>query len=301
MRGRVGAFAAGRAQTPHRAEGRGTAGVPTYLDRIVPAVLNRLGERKRRLPQPELETMSAPGRRPSFADALRAPGVSLIAEVKRASPSKGPIRPGLEVGLLVGAYEAAGARAISVLTEQDHFRGSLDDLRVAVGHTSLPLLLKDFILDRYQIHEARVFGASAVLLIAGLLSDGELSGLAGLAIDLGLDVLLEVHDAMELDRALACDAAIIGVNNRDLHTFSVSLEATVELARSVPAERLLVAESGIWHHSDVERLASCGVDAVLVGESLLRSSDVGEAVQALMFPTPPACPRPIDHARKKEA
>jgi indole-3-glycerol phosphate synthase len=301
VRGRAGGFAAGRAQTPLGARSGGDAGVPTYLDRIVPAVLHRLDERKRRLPQAELETMSAPGCRPSFADALHAPGVSLIAEVKRASPSKGPIRPGLEVGSLVRAYEAAGARAISVLTEQDHFRGSFDDLRAAVVHTGLPLLLKDFVLDRYQIHEARVFGASAVLLIAGLLSDDELSGLAGLAIDLGLDVLLEVHDTMEIDRALACDAAIVGVNNRDLHTFIVSLETTVELARSVPAGRLLVAESGIWDHSDVERLASCGVDAVLVGESLLRSSDVGEAVHALMCPPPPVFPRPIDHTQKKEA
>jgi len=301
VRSSAGAPAAGPGRTPLSAWGGGDAGVPTYLDRIVPAVLRRLDERKCRLPQAELETLSAPGRRSSFADALRAPGVSLVAEVKRASPSKGPIRPGLEVGSLVRAYEAAGARAISVLTEQDYFQGSLDDLRTAAAHTALPLLCKDFILDPYQIHEARVCGASAVLLIAVLLGDAELSNLAGLATDLGMDVLLEVHDATEIDRALACDAAIIGVNNRDLRTFAVSLETAMELAGSVPAGRLLVAESGIWNHADVERLAARGVDGVLVGESLLRSSDVGEAVRALMRPTPPVFPGSNGEMLKEEA
>ncbi len=155
--------------------------------------------------------------------------------MKRASPSKGPIRPDLEVGSIVKAYEAAGARAVSVLTEQDHFGGSLDDLRAAAASTGLPLLRKDFIVDAYQVHEARVFGASAVLLIAALLDDAELLDLAGLANHLGLDVLLEVHDATEMTRALAVDGAIIGVNNRDLRTFAVSLETTERLAGSGPS------------------------------------------------------------------
>jgi indole-3-glycerol phosphate synthase len=202
---------------------------------------------------------------------------------------------------MVRAYEAAGARAVSLLTEQDYFQGGLDDLRAAAVHTALPLLRKDFILDPYQIHEARVCGASAVLLIAALLGDAGLSSLAGLAIDLGMDVLLEVHDATEIDRALACDTAIIGVNNRDLRTFAVSLDTTMELAGRVPAGRLLVAESGIWNHADIEQLASRGVDGVLVGESLLRSSDVGEAVCALMCPTPPVFPRSIGDTQKEEA
>ncbi len=274
---------------------------PTYLDRIVPAVLRRLEERKRRVSQTELEALPGPGSRPSFADALRAPGVSLIAEVKRASPSKGPIRPDLDVGPIVKAYEASGARAVSVLTEQDHFKGSLDDLRAAAANTGLPLLRKDFIVDAYQIHEARAFGASAVLLIAALLDDEQVSRLAGLANDLGLDVLLEVHDAAELGRALSVDRVIIGVNNRDLRTFGVALDTTVRLAGLVAGDKLLVGESGIRNHDDVARLASCGVDAVLVGESILSSSDVGVAIAALMLPVPPVVARRIGYTQTKEA
>jgi indole-3-glycerol phosphate synthase len=273
----------------------------TYLDRIVPAVRRRLEERKSRLPQAGLEAMAGPGTRPSFAAALGAPGVSLIAEVKRASPSKGPIRPDLDVKAVVSAYEAADARAVSVLTEEDYFLGGLDDLRTAAAHTGLPLLRKDFIVDAYQIHEARVFGASAVLLIAALLDDDGLHELAELAIDLGLDVLLEVHDAAETARALAVDGAIIGVNNRDLRTFAVTLETTARLAGLVPAERLLVSESGIRDHDDVERLASHGVSGVLVGEGILMHADVKTAIHALMEPLPPVGARPVGHVTRGEA
>jgi indole-3-glycerol phosphate synthase len=261
----------------------------TYLDRIVPAVRRRLDERRGRLPLAELEAMETPAvsaTRPSFATAIAAPGVSLIAEVKRASPSKGSIRPDLEVASLVQAYEQAGARAISVLTEQDHFLGSPDDLRAAVADAGLPVLRKDFIVDVYQVHEARVWGASAVLLIAALLDERELRDLSGLAVGLGLDVLLEVHDEDELARALAVDGAVVGVNNRDLRTFAVSLETTERLAGLVPSGRLLVSESGIQDHADVVKLASLGVDGVLVGESLLREPDVGAAARALMEPRP---------------
>jgi len=277
------------------------AAAPTYLDRIVPAVVRRLEERKRRRPQAELEAMTAPDRGGSFAAALREPGVSLIAEVKRSSPSKGPIRPGLEVGRLVEAYERSGARAVSVLTEEDYFGGSLEDLRAAAAGTRLPLLRKDFIVDPYQIHEARVYGASAVLLIAALLDDTRLEELAGLAGRLGLDVLLEVHDEAELARALTADGAIVGINNRDLRTFEVSLETTVRLAGLVPPGRLLVGESGIRDHDHVARLASSGVDGVLVGESILVSADVGEAIAALMLPAPPVTPRPESRTTMKEA
>ncbi len=210
------------------------AGGATYLDRIVPSVLARLEERKRQVPLGELVTVGASGARSSLAEALRAPDVSLIAEVKRASPSKGPIRPGLEVGPLVRAYGAAGARAVSVLTEEEHFLGSPDDLRVAAAATRLPLLRKDFILDEYQIHEARAWGADAVLLIAALLPDETLGRLVRLATELGLDVLLEVHDRPEMIRALSLEEVIIGINNRDLRTFAVSLETTLDLAGLVP-------------------------------------------------------------------
>ena len=246
----------------------------TYLDRIVPDVLRRLEERRSRVPQAVLQAEARPGNRPSFAAALQAPGISLIAEVKRHSPSKGPIRPSLDVRQVVTAYERAGARAISVLTEQDHFRGSLADLLTAAQSTSLPLLRKDFVLDAYQVYEAAAFGASAVLLIARLLDDGQLDRLSGLAFEMGLDVLLEVHDSEELQRALAIQGAIVGVNNRDLSTFDVSLETTVKLAASTPLDRVLVGESGISRHDEVERLAAHGVDAVLVGETLLRSPDL---------------------------
>jgi len=264
----------------------------TYLDRIVPDVLRRLTERRSRVPLAVLQADVNPGSRPSFAAALKAPGISLIAEVKRHSPSKGPIRPNLDVRQVATAYERAGARAISVLTEQDHFRGSLADLLTAAQSTSLPLLRKDFVIDHYQVYEAAAFGASAVLLIARLLDDGQLDRLSGLAFDLGLDVLLEVHDSEELQRALAISGAIVGVNNRDLSTFEVSLQTTVELAALVPSGRVLVGESGIGRHDEVERLAAHGVDAVLVGETLLRSPDLDEAVRALLEPVPLVATRP---------
>ncbi len=254
----------------------------TYLDRIVPSVIGRLEARKLALPLSTLEGLPRPASRASFVEAIRAPGMSLIAEIKRASPSKGPIRPLLDVSDIVGAYERGGARAISVLTEEDHFRGGLDDLQRAVSTGSLPVLRKDFVVDEYQIYEADVFGASAVLLIAGLLPDRRLEILASLAASLGLDVLLEVHDRDELGRALAVETAIIGVNNRDLRTFEVSLETTVRLASLVPPGRLLVGESGIATRADVERLEAYGVDGVLVGESLLRKPDVETAARELL-------------------
>jgi indole-3-glycerol phosphate synthase len=272
---------------------------PTYLDRIVPAVLSRLEERKRELPLSELRVGLAPFRRPSFAEAMGKPGISLIAEVKRASPSKGPIRPDLSVASLVRAYERAGARAVSVLTEQDYFSGSLDDLREAVAATALPVLRKDFILDAYQVYEARAAGASAVLLIAALLSDSELEALAALAANLELGVLLEVHDEAEVERALRFPDVVIGVNNRDLRTFDVSVNTTVELSRLIHSERLLVGESGICSNEDVRALESCGVDGVLVGETLLRSPDVEAAVSQLMRPSPVGS-EIADETRKRE-
>jgi indole-3-glycerol phosphate synthase len=210
--------------------------------------------------------------------------MSLIAEVKRASPSKGPIRPQLNVADLVRAYERAGARAISVLTEEDFFRGSLNDLRVAASATRLPVLRKDFVVDEYQVYEARVCGAAAVLLIAALLSDKEINALASVAAELDLGVLLEVHDADEAHRALLVnDGVVLGINNRDLRTFEVSLQTTLELSRLIPVDRLLVGESGITTHDDVRLLEAAGVDGVLVGETLLRSPDVEGTVAELLY------------------
>ena len=212
--------------------------------------------------------------------------MSLIAEVKRASPSRGPIRLDLDVGQVVGDYTKAGAKAVSVLTEEDFFRGSLADLGVAAAHTSLPLLRKDFVVDPYQIHEARAYGASAILLIVALLDERQLEELAQTACDEGLDVLVEVHDTTEIARALAIDAegVVIGINNRDLNTFTVSLETTVHLAGVVPDGHLVVSESGVRTCKDIEKLAALGIDGVLVGESLLAEADVERAVRELMGP-----------------
>jgi indole-3-glycerol phosphate synthase len=259
-------------------------GGTSYLDAIVPDVRRRLAERKALRSRRELEKSLGPDSRPSFSAALRGPHVSLIAEVKRFSPSKGPIRPAADVASLVAAYERSGAAAISVLTEGDHFGGSLTDLRAAATTTGLPILCKDFIVDPYQVCEARACAASAVLLIAAILDDDALASLAALAAGFGLDVLLEVHDAREMERALAVKGAVIGINNRDLSTFSVSLETSAMLAGMVPGDRLLVAESGIRDRADIERVAHVGVDAVLVGESLLRAEDVDVAVRALTRP-----------------
>ena len=266
----------------------------SYLDVIVPDVRRRLAERKATTPLANLEKAGGLGARPSFAAALRGRGLSVIAEAKRFSPSKGPIRPDLDVATLVAAYEAGGAAAVSVLTEGDHFRGSLEDLRTAACATALPLLRKDFIVDAYQVHEARAFGASAVLLIAALLDDRDLHALAALARDLDMDVLLEVHDASEMARALEVEDVAIGINNRDLRTFEVSLQTSLRLAGLVPAHRLLVAESGIKDRADVEALASAGVDAVLVGESLLRQGEAAAAVSALVHPPPEVARRSGD-------
>ena len=287
--------------TTPRQDAQAPPRVGTYLDRIMPAVRRRLEERKALLPLAELRAMQAPAPRPSFAEAIRAPGLSLIAEVKRASPSKGPIRPDLDVAQLVAAYEAAGARAISVLTEQDHFGGSLDDLRTAALHTTLPLLRKDFVVDPYQVHEARVFGASALLLITALLTDAQVHRLTGLAFELGLDVLLEVHDRAEMSRALAVDGVVVGINNRDLSSFEVSLDTAVCLAGLVPPDWSLVGESGIRERADVERLAAAGVDGILVGETIVRSPDPGAAIRALMHPLPSVGTRTIGCSETKEA
>jgi len=265
----------------------------SYLDVIVPDVRRRLAERQARTPLAELKTAGERRERASFAGALRGPGLSVIAEVKRFSPSKGPIRPDLDAGALAAAYETGGAAAISVLTEGDHFRGSLDDLQTAAGCTTLPLLRKDFIVDPYQVYEAGAYGASAVLLIAALLDDRDLRDLAALARDLRLDVLLEVHDASEMARALFVEDAVIGINNRDLRTFEVSLQTSLKLAGLVPPGRLLVAESGIKDRADVEELASAGVDAVLVGESLLRQGEAAAALSALVDP-------PVEVARRSD-
>jgi indole-3-glycerol phosphate synthase len=217
-----------------------------------------------------------------MAAALRAPGISLIAEIKRASPSKGPLRPGLNAQSLASIYAASGASAISVLTDARFFQGSLQDLRTVRQAVDLPVLRKEFVIDPYQVYEARAAGADALLLIVAALGDAELRSLYRLTEELGMAALVEVHNGNELERALALGPRIVGINNRDLRTFEVSLGTTERLRPILSQEVVVVAESGIHSASDVARLAACGVDAMLVGESLVRARDVGAKVRELI-------------------
>lgn len=208
-----------------------------------------------------------------FARALREPAtVSLIAEVKRRSPGAGPIRPNLDPVDLADSYLKAGASALSVLTDREYFGGSLEDLTSIRGAVSLPLLRKDFTLSEDQIREARVAGADAILLIVRILGDGPLADFRMLAEELGMAALVEVHEAVELERALDSGARVLGINNRNLRTFKTRLDTTLELLQQVPESVTLVSESGIRVRGDVERLGGGGIDAILVGEALLKAS-----------------------------
>ena len=252
------------------------------LDAILDATRERVERRRQERPLAELERDVERGRegRP-FREALSRPGISVIAEHKRRSPSAGTIREGSTVREIVVAYERGGAAALSVLTEEEHFGGSLDDLREAVAGTDLPVLRKDFTLDRYQLVEAKVAGADALGLVVGALEQRELAELYAEARELDLDALVEVHDERELEAALEVDADVVGINNRDLTDFSVDLRRTYELLADVPAGKTVVSESGISGRAQVEELEGIGVDAVLVGETLMRAPDPEAAVREL--------------------
>jgi indole-3-glycerol phosphate synthase len=254
----------------------------SVLERIVESTRAEVEQRRRELPLAELERrLVARGDDRPFAEALARPGISLIAEHKRRSPSGGVLREQGEVGQVVGAFERGGAVALSILTEPHHFQGSLDDLRQARAASVLPILRKDFIVDGYQLYESGVAGADAVLLIVAALEPDELERLHREALALDLDVLVEVHDEEELQRALELDAEVIGINNRDLTDFSVDLERTYELLSDVPAGKTVVSESGFSSREQLDELERVGVDAVLVGESLMRAPDIEAACRAL--------------------
>jgi indole-3-glycerol phosphate synthase len=258
------------------------------LDPIIAAAREEVARRRTEIPLPQLDLAvaerAAAGDVRSFADAIARPGLSLIAEHKRRSPSAGRIREDLALEDVVRAYERGGAAALSILTEGPSFGGCLDDLRAARRASTLPLLRKDFVVDAYQVHEASAAGADAILLIVAALSAPELAALHSEAIGLGLDTLVEVHDERELDVALTMDPAppaIIGINNRDLKTLRVDTRRTFELLSQIAGRALTVSESGFSRPEQLDELAEAGVDGVLIGEALMRSADVEAAARRL--------------------
>lgn len=220
-----------------------------------------------------------------FAGALRAKvdagQAAVIAEVKKASPSKGVLRPDFVPADIAQSYAEHGAACLSVLTDRQYFQGSADYLKQARASCDLPVLRKDFMVDPYQIYEARAMGADAVLLIAACLDDAQMADLESIAHGLNMAVLVEVHDRVELHRALALRTPLVGINNRNLRTFEVSLDTTLEMMSDVPDDRLLITESGILSRADVQRMRDAGVHAFLVGEAFMRASEPGEALAAL--------------------
>jgi indole-3-glycerol phosphate synthase len=254
------------------------------LDDILARTRVDLVERKRARPLATLEAEAA--RRPaarSLARALRQPGrITCIAEFKRRSPSAGWIAEKAEPAAVARAYAAGGASAMSVLTDGPFFGGSLDDLAAARAASDVVILRKDFIVDRYQVVEARAAGADALLLIVAALTDQELATLLGATREAGLEALIEAHDADEVARAVAAGAQIIGINNRDLKTFTVDRELAARLRPTVPSDRIIVAESGIRDAADVARLRAAAVDAILVGETLMRAPDPAAGLRALL-------------------
>ena len=254
----------------------------SVLDRIVEDTRDEVHRRRESVPLARLEAAIAerPEARP-FSEALLRPGISLIAEHKRRSPSAGAIREGATVEEIVCAYERGGAAALSILTEPFHFAGSLDDLRAARAVTALPVLRKDFIVDPYQLYESAAAGADAILLIVAALEPQALYDLLQEARALDLDALVEVHDERELEIALEAEADVLGINNRDLSDFSVDIERTYDLLADIPAGKTVVSESGFSSREQLDELDRVGVDAVLVGETLMRAGDVEDATRAL--------------------
>jgi indole-3-glycerol phosphate synthase len=255
----------------------------TILDRIVEARRAAMEKRRRLHPLPVLKMAvqkAAPVR--DFAAALSRAGLNVIAELKKASPSRGLLRPDFNARRLAESLAADGAAALSVLTEEEFFQGSLANLRAARGAVAIPALRKDFIFDPWQVWEARAADADSFLLIVAILSDAQLAELLDTGRELGMEPLVEVHTREELARAVAAGALIIGVNNRDLRTFDVRLETSLALIREIPRGCIAVSESGLRSHSDLLRLRAAGFQAFLIGESLMQAPDPGAALRALL-------------------
>ncbi len=253
------------------------------LDEIIAYKKEELAETRRRIPLGDVKNRIADaGPVRGFGKALAGTDIRLIAEVKKASPSKGVIREDFEPLGIARVYEGAGAACLSVLTESRYFQGRLEYLGAIRKAVGLPLLRKDFIIDEYQIFEARAAGADAILLIAACLERRQIEDLLGIARGIGLDVLVESHTYKELDKALLAGTTLVGINNRDLATFSVSLQTTLDLLKDIPDDRTVVSESGIRTRDDVQLLQKAGVDAILVGESLMREKDIGKKIKELL-------------------
>ena len=254
----------------------------TILERIVAAKRAEVAAAKEKLSLHDLErkSRSAPPAR-DFVAALRAKRPAVIAEIKKASPSRGVLREQFDPAAIARSYERGGAACLSVLTDREFFQGSSDDLRAARAACALPVLRKDFIIDPYQVVEARAMGADCILLIAACLTAAQMVELEDRANSLGMAVLVEVHDAGELQAALRLRTPLIGVNNRDLRTFATRLETTLELLPRLPPGRVLITESGILATADVVRMRSAGVQAFLVGEAFMRAADPGAALREI--------------------
>ena len=254
------------------------------LDDIIANKKEELSGTKRRSSLAEVKARAADaGPVRGFGKALsRSGAIRLIAEVKKASPSKGVIREDFDPVRIAQTYEKSGASCISVLTEEKFFQGRLEYLAAVRKAAGLPLLRKDFIIDEYQVYEARAAGADAILLIAACLEKNQMAEYLGIAGQLGLDALVESHTYRELDKALLAGATLVGINNRDLSTFTVSLDTTLDLLKDIPDDRIVVSESGIKTRDDVVKLEKAGVDAVLVGEGLMREKDIGKKVKELL-------------------
>lgn len=251
------------------------------LSEIVACKRERLEAAKQQRPASALRATVRPrASAHRFSTALRRDTVNIIAEVKRRSPSKGVIRADFDPVAVARNYAANGAAAISVLTEEDYFDGSLEHLRAVRAVTDVPLLRKDFVFDEYQIFEALDAGADAILLIAAMLDGAHLNDLMQTAYSFGLDVLVEVHDRAEAEKVLRYDVRLLGVNNRNLRTFHTTLDTSIELAADLPRTLTLVSESGIRTREDIDRLRAAGYDAFLIGEELMRSADEGAALKA---------------------
>ena len=259
------------------------------LQRILARKAEEVAARSAARPLAEMRAQAAdmpPAR--GFAAAIEARiaagDPAVIAEIKKASPSRGVIRPDFDPVAIARSYEAGGAACLSVLTDVDFFQGADAYLQQARAACALPVLRKDFTIDPYQVHEARALGADCILLIVAALSDAQLAELCGTAMAIGLDVLVEVHDIDELERAIQVPAPLLGINNRSLRTFEVSLDTTLSLQGAVPRDRRLVTESGLHTAADVARMRAAGIDAFLVGEAFMREPDPGQALRRMFFP-----------------